>query len=220
MHQIIPIQTAPLPALVEDISVAHDYAKQSKSKNTRKGYNADWRCFQAWCESRNACPLPASPDVVAALLGAQATTGKAVATICRRVSAIAYGHRLAGHETPTSHEMVKQTIAGIKRSIGAKPRRAAPLLAESVRAVANAAPDSLRGARDRALVCLGFGMAARRSELSALNVEDLQFEDDGVKVQIRKSKTDQSGLGVTVGVIRGTGSSPDYSSTVDNLRRL
>jgi integrase len=207
MHQIIPLQTNPLPALVEDISVAHDYAKQSKSESTRKGYGADWKVFVAWCDSRNACPLPAAPEVVAGFLAAQAQAGKAVATIGRRVSAIAYAHRLPGYETPTSHQLVKETMHGIRNTLGAKPNRKAPLLAESVKSVANAAPDSVRGVRDKALMCLGFAMAARRSELAALTVEDLIFDDDGIRVRIAKGKTDQAQLGVTIGVVRGTGSS-------------
>jgi integrase len=71
------------------------------------------------------------------------------------------------------------------------------------RDMAKAAPEGLKGLRDRALLLLGFGGAFRRSELVALDVSDISFEEDGLRVRIRRSKTDQEGQGVTIAIIRG-----------------
>jgi hypothetical protein len=53
---------------------------------------------------------------------------------------------------------------------------------------------------------LGFAGAFRKSEVVALNVEDLEFCDEGVRATIRRSKTDQEGKGQTIAILRGTGS--------------
>jgi integrase len=92
---------------------------------------------------------------------------------------------------------VRATLRGIRRSIGAAPARKAPVLADTARAMAQAAPAGLKGLRDRALLLLGFAGAFRRSELVALDVADIEETEDGFKVTIRRSKTDQEGVGAT-----------------------
>src|SRR5205823_11949981 len=121
-----------------------------------------------------------------------------------------YAHRLAGCDTlPTDSEGVRATVRGIRRSVGAAKARKAPILAEeTVRAMAQASPETLRGARDRAILLLGFAGAFRRSELVALDVSDLEETDDGFRVTIRKSKTDQEGQGQTIGIMRGSAACP------------
>jgi integrase len=121
---------------------------------------------------------------------------------------LAYAHRLADLEPPTNSEHVRATLRGIRRAIGAAPARKAPVLADTVRAMALAAPDGLKGLRDRALLLLGFAGAFRRSELVALDVADLEETDEGLRVTIRRSKTDQEGHGQVIAIIRGGSTCP------------
>jgi integrase len=140
---------------------------------------------------------------VAAYLAHEAERGSAPSTITRRCAAIRYAHRLADLEPPTASEHVRATLRGIRHAIGVAPDRKAPLLAEQARAMADAVPANLKGLRDRALLLLGFAGAFRRSEVVALDVADLHETDDGFRVLIRRSKTDQEGRGETIAIVRG-----------------
>jgi integrase len=113
-------------------------------------------------------------------------------------------HRMAGLESPTSSEAIKAVLAGIRRSIGTAATRKAPATAETVRTILAEMPPSLRGLRDRALLVLGFAGALRRSELVALDVEDLEETAEGLLVRIRRSKTDQEGAGDFVSIPHGS----------------
>jgi len=114
-------------------------------------------------------------------------------------------HRVAGLEPPTNSEAIKAVLAGIRRSLGVAPVRKAPATAEALEAMLAVTPaDSLRGIRDRALLLLGFAGALRRSELVALDVIDLESDVEGVRVIIRRSKTDQEGAGDFVPIPNGT----------------
>ena len=115
--------------------------------------------------------------------------------------AISQAHKTAGHDSPTSKKAVLDVIAGIARMKGVPPRRKDALSAELLRdAVLALADGDLKAKRDRAIVLLGFAIAARRSELAALDVQDLRFDQRGLVVTIRRSKTDQEGLGAEIGV--------------------
>ena len=190
-----------LPAA--DLEAAASFARNEKAPATRAAYRSDFARFTAWCDTKAVPALPASPETVAAFLAHEAEQGFAASTITRRCASIRYAHRLAELEPPTNSERVKATLRGIKRAIGAAPKRKKPVLADQARTMIQAAPDGLKGLRDRALLALGFGGALRRSELVALDVADLVETDDGYKVTIRKSKTDQEGHGATIAIVRG-----------------
>jgi site-specific recombinase XerD len=197
-------QVETLPALpVEDIDRAAAFARQDKSPATRAAYRSDFEIFRDWCATRGVSALPATPESVAGFLAWQAENGLAASTIGRRGAAIRYAHKLAGREPPTNSETVKATLRGIRRAVGAAPKRKAPAVSETMHKMARIAPLDLKGLRDRALLLLGFGGAFRRSELVALDVADIEFTDDGLRVTIRKSKTDQEALGVTIAIVRG-----------------
>lgn len=202
---IILKPAAALPALLaEDIERAVEFAKQDKAESTRKAYRADFAAFTAWCAGRGVSALPARPETVAGYLASEAEAGRKPSTIGRRCAAIGHGHKLAGMEPPTNSELVKATLGGIRRAVGAAPNRKTPAVAEVCRDMAKAAPaGKLKGLRDRALLLLGFGGAFRRSELVALDVADLDETDEGLRVTIRRSKTDQEGHGVTIAIVRG-----------------
>ena len=136
---------------------------------------------------------------------ARSTRGIRPSTIGRRVAAIRYAHKLAGHPPPTDDERVKATVRGIRRT----PRYCAPQEDPGHRR-AHHSPwrpgtgDGLKGLRDRALLLLGFAGAFRRSELVALDCEDIEECETGLRITIRHSKTDQEGAGATIAIVRGT----------------
>ena len=94
-------------------------------------------------------------------------------------------------------------FAGIKRTMGTAQDRKAPLLADTLRRIVTALPDTTKGIRDRALLLLGFAAALRRSELVDLDIEHLEFGPDGLVVILTRRKTDQEGQGTRIGVPRG-----------------
>jgi site-specific recombinase XerD len=197
------------PALpAADVEAAAAFARNEKAPATRAAYRSDFNAFRVWCLAKGVDALPASPETVAAYLAHEAERGSAASTITRRCAAIRYAHRLADLEPPTNSERVRATLRGIRRSIGSAPRRKAPFLAEMARAMALAAPDGLKGLRDRALLLLGFAGAFRRSELVALNVADIEETEDGIRVTIRRSKTDQEGQGQVIAIVRGGAACP------------
>ncbi len=187
-----------------EAEAAAAFARAEKADATRRAYRSDWRRFEAWCASRGTAPLPAAPEAVAAFLAAEAAAGTKPSTLARRAAAIRYAHRLAGHESPTNAEAVRATLRGIRRTLGAAPAQKAPATASRIAAMAALAPaGTLRGLRDRALLLLGFAGAFRRSELVALRVEDLVETPDGLRIVIRRSKTDQEGAGQEVAIPHG-----------------
>jgi len=110
---------------------------------------------------------------------------------------------LAGHEPPTNSNVVKSTMRGIRRTVQLPSKRKAPALSEIMHKMSRAAALDLKGLRDRALLLLGFSGAFRRSELVALNTDDIEPTDDGLRVTIRKSKTDQEMRGVVIAIVKG-----------------
>ncbi len=193
-----------LAMLRPELEEAAGYARAEKLEAIRRAYRSDFAQFQAWCEAKSLSALPAAPEAVAAFLAAEASRGTKSSTIGRRIAAIRYAHKLAGYEPPTNAEAVKATLRGIRRVSGAAPTRKAPATADKILAMVDNARRNTKGLRDRALLLLGFAGAFRRSELVALDVSDLHFCDDGLRVTIRKSKTDQEGLGCTIAIARGS----------------
>jgi integrase len=185
---------------------AREFIRASKAANTLRGYRSDWRDFVGWCEGHAVCPLPASPEVVAAYI-AECAGHLKVGTIQRRLNAIAEAHKAVGVDSPTSSGMVRNTLKGIRRSLSSAPAQKAPALTDDIRAMIGVADDGLIGLRDRALILLGFAGAFRRSEVVGLDVADLAFGHDGLTVNLRRSKTDQAGEGRKIGIPYG--SNPD-----------
>lgn len=204
---------APGPELVQnlarDLAAAADYAAREKAASTRRAYASDWRAFTTWCAARGVPTLPAEPAAVAAFLAAEADAGRQVRTLARRCAAIRYAHRLQQLPTPTDAEAVRATLRGIRRTVGTAPRQKAPATTDVVLALVHHAEAAiaqgrtLEGRRDRALLLLGFAGAFRRSELAALTVADLEEVPQGLRVHVRRAKTDQEGAGAVVAVLRG-----------------
>jgi integrase len=129
-----------------------------------------------------------------------------VATLGRRITSISQAHQAAGYdETPTRHRLVRKAMEGIRRTFGTEPNRKAPLRSGDIRQlVATLDLGTLGGLRDRTLLVLGFAGAFRRSELVALDVEDIDWQPDGLVVHMRRSKTDQEGKGASIGILYGS----------------
>ena len=192
-----------LALLEDDVVAARQYAEAEKAASTRRAYLSDVRIFTTWCISRGVEPLPAAPEAIAAFLSAEATGGAKASTLGRRCAAIRWAHESAGYTTPTSDAVVLSVMRGIRRTIGAARDQKAAATADRLVAMLAAIPDTLAGKRDRALLVLGFSGAFRRSELVALTVADLEEMTDGLRVTIRRSKTDQDGSGVTIAIPHG-----------------
>jgi site-specific recombinase XerD len=186
----------------ESLDLADDFARASKSPATQRAYRSDGEIFIGWCQARRLASLPAASDTVAAFLADQAATGARPSTLSRRLAAIRFVHRVAGNASPTADERVRAVLAGIRRTVGAAPVRKKAATSDVV--IAMAPPgSSLRALRDRTVLLLGFAGAFRRSELVALNVEDIEACREGLLVTIRRSKTDQEARGRKVAIPRG-----------------
>src|SRR5579872_285770 len=200
--------------ILPSLDQAREFARHSKAENTLRGYRTDWRDFCAWCERKSLQPLPASPETVASYIAECAGRLK-VGSIQRRLNAVAEAHKAAGLESPTASGMVRNTLKGIKRTLGTAVAQKAPAVTEDIRAMVDATDAGLIGLRDRALILLGFAGAFRRSELVSLAAEDCGFGKDGLTVTLCRSKTDQEGAGRKVGIPYGA--NPE-TCPVRNLR--
>jgi integrase len=189
-----------VPAVLLD--QAREFLRRARSANTRRAYAADWRDFAAWCGGHGAAALPAAPETVTLYLAARAATCR-VSTLSRRVTAISQAHLAAGFDSPAQAAVVRTVMKGIRREKGSVAAAKKPLLVEDLRVMVALQPGSLRGLRDRALLLVGFAGAFRRSELVALDWEDVEFTRAGLAVRIRRSKTDPEGQGRRVGIPHG-----------------
>lgn len=198
-----PIQSKGADIVPPSLDQAREFARQSKAESTLRGYRADWRDFCAWCEAHGVCPLPASPETVAAYIAECAGRLK-VGSIQRRSNAITEAHKAMGLDSPTSAGIVRATLKGIRRTLGTASAQKAPTLTDDIRAMVDATDTGLIGTRDRALILLGFAGAFRRSELVSLDIENCAFGKDGLTLTLRRSKTDQDGAGRKIGIPYGS----------------
>jgi site-specific recombinase XerD len=189
----------PSPSLEQ----VREFIRASKADSTLRGYKSDWRHFCQWCEEHGLCTLPASPESVASFIAECAARLK-VGSIQRRLNAIAEAHKVLGLESPTSSGMVRNTLKGIKRTMGTASVQKAAALTDDIRAMLEATDAGLIGLRDRALVLSGFAGAFRRAELVGLDLPNLDFSRDGLTVTLRRSKTDQDGHGRRIGIPYGS----------------
>ena len=180
----------------------------SKSKNTLKAYESDWAGFERWCDANGRVSLPASGETVAAYLSDRAddrtTAGAYVyapSTLTRWLTAINVRHHAAGELAPGTLFEVQSALDGIRREHARPTRRMAPLLLTDLklaldRVDMNSYPQGLIGHRDAALLVMGFAGAFRRSELAALTVGNVvRHSEEGLRVRVTKSKTDQTSQG-------------------------
>ena len=190
--------------LVPLLEQAREFLRQAKAENTRRAYRSDWAHFDVWCSGQGMSALPAAEKTLALYFTELAATHK-VSTLQRRLASISQAHLTAGFESPSRGAIVRNLLAGIRRAKGTRPDVKTPILTEDLRLMIQAIPDTLAGSRDRALLLIGFVGAFRRSELVALDFEDLEFQREGVVVTVRRSKTDPEGQGRRLGIPLGSG---------------
>jgi len=183
---------------------------RSRAANTAKAYDADWQDFESWAAAHGVETRPAKPESVVMYVTHLATSGRRVATIERRLVTISQRHEAEGYDSPTRSLLVRTTMKGIRRSAQDQEHadkrggRKTPVMTEHLKDWINGLTGQPIDTRNKAMILLGFAGAFRRSELIALNINDLEFSSDGVTVTIRKSKTDQEGLGRKVAIPFGT----------------
>jgi integrase len=178
--------------------------REAVPENTAIAYRSRWRSFEAWCGRTGRVALPATAQTVAAYLTHLATErGLKATSVDAHLTAVKAVHRGAGAPVPDGLTARKIVVAAQRREAARDgrygPRRAVPVLVSDLPAIVAACdPDTATGLRDRAIVLLGFALLARRSELAALNLSDIELvPGEGLAVTIRSSKTDQAARGVT-----------------------
>ncbi len=161
--------------------------------NTQRAYKSDLQNFNDWCEINGQVPFPVSPETLAAYVSHLADSCK-WATINRRLAAISKLHQVNNLDTPTQNRIFRVVMEGIKRTKGIRQKQAPAFKLHILKQLLRDFDTELNAnLRNKAILLLGFTGAFRRSELVALNVEDLNFTDDGLIVSLQKSKTNQYG---------------------------
>lgn len=190
--------------LVDLVRNARDFAENSKADNTIRAYRAAWSGFMIWCGERGFEPLPTNPGTVALYLTDRANQGTKVATLRLALAAIGAAHHAAGHEFNAKQRDLMAVWSGIRRRLGVRPERKAPVLSDDLKAMLGTLDRvTTAGKRDAALILIGFGAALRRSELVALDLADVAVSREGLKVLVKRSKTDQESAGVEIAITRG-----------------
>jgi site-specific recombinase XerD len=189
---------------------AQEFIDESVSWNTRRAYESDWGLFTRWCSSHGVSPMPAAPSTLVGYAVHLADSGKKVATINRQFATIAKAHRIANIEpSPLRHSTVEQVLAGIRRKLGAPQVQKEAAVVELLRPMVDACDvgdrslgrrDQLVALRDKAMLLFGFTGAFRRSELMAVEVKNLTFVKNGLRILVVGSKVDQEHKGEVIGI--------------------
>ena len=174
--------------------------KNSKSANTLRAYESDYKDFSFFCAKNNFSSLPADPKILSLYLTHLSQTSK-FSTLKRRIASISVIHKLKGHYIDTKHPVIRENLLGIKRVKGSNQKAKKPILINDLKQIIDVISKKdireIRKKRDKALILIGFAGGFRRSELVALENEDVEFVREGVKIFVQRSKTDQSGEGMT-----------------------
>ena len=173
--------------------------KNSKSENTLRAYSSDYKDFSSFCVKNNFCALPTDPKIIALYLTHLSKSSK-FSTLKRRIASISVVHKLKGHYIDTKHPLIVENLLGIKRKNGSNQKAKKPILINDLKMIINKIDElkinEMRKLRDKTVILVGFAGGFRRSELVDINYEDVEFVREGVKIFIKKSKTDQSGEGM------------------------
>ena len=176
--------------------------KNSKAINTLRAYKADYKDFAAFCIKNGFKPMPSEPKIITLYLTYLSKSCK-FSTLKRRLASISVIHKLSGHYIDTKHPMITENLMGIKRILGSHQKAKKPILIRELKLIINAVDkdkNETNRIKNKALILIGFAGGFRRSELVSINYDDLDFVPEGVKIFVRRSKTDQSGEGMTKGI--------------------
>ena len=178
--------------------------KNSKAENTIRAYKSDFNDYGLFCAKNGFKSLPSEPRIVSLYLTQLSTKNVKMSTLKRRLVSIGVIHRLKGHYLDTKHPSIIENIMGIKRRKGSVQKGKKPLLInhlkEIINVIDNKKIEEIKKSRDRSIILIGFSGGFRRNEIVSLNHEDLDFVPEGLKITLRRSKTDQFGEGFLKGL--------------------
>ena len=173
--------------------------ENSKAHNTLRAYQADFNDFSNFCNTNGFSSLPTNPKIIALYLTHLSSFSK-FSTLKRRLASIKVIHKLKGHYIDTKHPVISENLMGIKRKLGVKQLSKKPILISDLKLIVQAIIDDkneYKKIQNKALILIGFAGGFRRSELVSIERDDIDFVNEGVKINLRKSKTDQTGIGMT-----------------------
>ena len=193
--------------LITDIKKLHEETlenlKSSKANNTLRAYKSDFRDFGAFCAKHGFNSMPTEPKVVSLYLTHLSTSSK-ISTLRRRLVSIGVVHKIKGHYLDTKHPVIIENLMGIKRKKGSIQIGKKPLLINHLKQIINVIDEQKieknKKLRNKTLILIGFGGGFRRTELISIDYEDVDFVQEGVKITVKRSKTDQFGEGMTKGL--------------------
>ena len=178
--------------------------QSSKSNNTIRAYKSDFNDFELFCIKNGFKSLPSEPKIVSLYLTYLSTKNIKMSTLRRRLVSIGVIHKLKGHYLDTKHPSIIENIMGIKRRKGSIQNGKKPLLINNLKLIIDVIDkeikDEIKKIRDRTIILIGFSGGFRRNEIVSLDYEDLDFVQEGLKITLRKSKTDQFGEGSVKGL--------------------
>lgn len=183
----------------------------ARTEGTRTVYAHAWRQWERWCTRRGLPPLPGDPLALCSYLTERAEAGLSISTLNVACTAIRHVHRMCAAADPIAAEAVRQVRLGLRRTHGSAPRRLArPLMPEEIRQILNGIDRTTPiGARDAAMILIGYASAMRRAELVGLTLADIETKPAGLLLHIRQSKTDPEGHGQVVAVAHGQHAATD-----------
>ena len=188
--------------------------KSSKASNTLRAYQADYKDFGLFCIKHGFKSMPTEPKIISLYLTHLSQTSK-FSTLKRRLASLSVIHRLSGHYIDVKHPVITENMMGIKRVKGSYQKAKKPILINDLKLIVNVIDkdkNEKNKFKNRALILVGFAGGFRRSELVAILYEDVDFVPEGVKIFVKRSKTDQSGEGMTKGIPYF--SNPDYCPVI------
>ena len=178
--------------------------QSSKAKNTIRAYKSDFNDFSLFCAQNGFKSLPSEPKIISLYLTHLSTKDAKMSTLKRRLVSIGVIHKLNGHYLDTKHPSIIENIMGIKRRKGSIQIGKKPLLINSLKTIINVIDDNkkeeIKKLRDRSILLIGFSGGFRRNEIVSLDYDDLDFVTEGLRINLKKSKTDQFGEGTVKGI--------------------
>jgi len=175
--------------------------QNSKANNTVRAYNSDFNDFGLFCVQNGFKSLPTEPKIVSLYLTHLSTKDAKMSTLKRRLVSIGVIHKLKGHYLDTKHPAIIENIMGIKRRKGSVQKGKKPILINYLKKIVNVIDqqdkENIKKFRDRSIILIGFSGGFRRNEIVSLDCDDLDFVPEGLKINIKRSKTDQFGEGFT-----------------------
>ncbi len=193
--------------LTTDLKLLHEATlnnlKSSKANNTLRAYKSDFKDFGVFCTKHGLNSLPTEPKIVSLYLTHLSKTSK-ISTLRRRLVSISMVHKLKGYYLDTKHPIIVENLMGIKRLRGSIQKGKKPILINHLKLIINVINEQkfhdIKKLRDKSIILIGFGGGFRRSELISIDYEDIEFVPEGVKIIIKRSKTDQFGEGMIKGL--------------------